>query len=132
MIPDTITAKIEESVVQPSLTYGIDTVNHKITGKIDNSEAIMQTIEKILDTDKYAYEIYDWNYGQELLKLLGKEFSYAIAEIPRIISEALMQDDRVKEVVDYEFLKTDYNSLTVSFTVKTIFSDLRYVKEIRL
>lgn len=132
MIPDTITPKIEESAIMPSLTYRIDTINNRISGKIDNSESIMQAIEKILDTDKYAYEIYDWNYGQQLLKLIGQDFSFVIAEIPRIISEALLQDDRIKEVVDYKFTRTDYNSLTVEFTVKTIFGDLDYNKEIRI
>lgn len=132
MIPNTVTPKILEATIQPSLTYKIDTINKHLSNKIDGKEAVLQAIEKILDTDKYAYEIYDWNYGQQLLKLLGKDMSFCETEIPRIISEALLQDDRIKEVTDYQFKQTDINSLTVSFLVKTIFGQLDYIKEIKI
>lgn len=132
MIPQTITPKVLEATVQPSLTYKIDVVNNRLIGKIDNQESVMQAIQKILDTDRYAYEIYDWNYGQQLLKLIGKDVAYCEAEIPRIVSEALLQDDRIKEVTDYKFEQTDINSLTVSFLVKTIFGDYEYDKEIKI
>lgn len=132
MIPNTVTPKILEATIQPSLTYKIDTINKHLSNKIDGKEAVLQAIEKILYTDKYAYEIYDWNYGQQLLKLLGKDMSFCETEIPRIISEALLQDDRIKEVTDYQFKQTDINSLTVSFLVKTIFGQLDYIKEIKI
>lgn len=132
MIPNTVTTKIREATVMPSLTYQIDTANNRIVGKIDKNESVMQSIKKILDTDKYAYEVYDWNYGQELLKLIGKDFAFAEAEIPRIINEALMQDDRIIEVKDFTFEKTDLNSLVVSFLVITIFGDMEYQKEVKL
>jgi len=132
MIPNTVTPKILEATIQPSLTYKIDTINKHLSNKIDGKEAVLHAIEKILYTDKYAYEIYDWNYGQQLLKLLGKDMSFCETEIPRIISEALLQDDRIKEVTDYQFKQTDINSLTVSFLVKTIFGQLDYIKEIKI
>lgn len=132
MTPQTITTDVTEATVYPSLTYQLDTVNHRLIGKIDGKDAIMQTIQKILNTDRYAYEIYDWYYGQQLIELLGKDFAYAEAEIPRIINEALLQDDRITEVVDFEFEKTDSESLTVTFLVKTIFGNLDYNMEIRV
>lgn len=132
MIPQTITPKITEATIYPSLTYSLDVDNDCINGKIDGKDSVLQAIKKILNTDKYAYEIYDWNYGQQLLKLVGKDFNYVIAEIPRIVSDALRQDDRIKEVVDYEFEQNDINSLTVSFNVKTIYGDLSYSKEIQI
>lgn len=132
MIPNTITPKIVEADIQPSLTYRLDMENHRIMGKIDGADSVMQAIKKILNTDKYAYEIYDWNYGQQLLKLLGKDFDYVIAEIPRIINDALKQDNRIKDVTDFTFKKTDYNSLYVTFLVRTIFGDLSYETEVAL
>ena len=132
MIPNTITPKIIEADIQPSLTYRLDMKNHRIMGKIDGADSVMQAIKKILNTDKYAYEIYDWNYGQQLLKLLGKDFDYVIAEIPRIINDALKQDNRIKDVTDFTFKKTDYNSLYVTFLVRTIFGDLNYETEVAI
>lgn len=132
MIPNTITPKIVEADIQPSLTYHLDMENHRIMGKIDGADSVMQAIKKILNTDKYAYEIYDWNYGQQLLKLIGQDFDYVIAEIPRIINDALKQDNRIKDVTDFTFEKTDYNSLYVTFLVKTIFGDLSYETEVAL
>ena len=132
MIPNTITPKIIEADIQPSLTYCLDMENHRIMGKIDGADSVMQAIKKILNTDKYAYEIYDWNYGQQLLKLLGKDFDYVIAEIPRIINDALKQDNRIKDVTDFTFKKTDYNSLYVTFLVRTIFCFLYYETEVAI
>lgn len=132
MTPQTIITDVTEATVYPSLTYQLDTINHRLIGKIDGKDAIMQTIKKILSTDRYAYEIYDWYYGQQLIELVGKDFAYAEAEIPRIINEALLQDDRITEIANFEFEKTDSESLTVTFLVKTVFGNLDYNMEIRV
>ena len=63
MIPETLNEEnlidIEEYESPPSLTYRLDFTNRRIIGKIDDKEAVIQFIKKVLETDKYAYEIYD-------------------------------------------------------------------------
>lgn len=40
---------------------------------MDGMEAVKQAVYKILQTERYKYVIYDWNYGVELEDLLEKQ-----------------------------------------------------------
>ena len=101
---------------QPSLTYRMDVVNERIVGKVDGIEAVKQAVYKALNTERYNYLIYSWNYGIETKDLYGKDMDYCKSELKRRIGEALAQDDRIDSVSDFEF-KVDGNKLTVSFVV---------------
>lgn len=139
MLPDT-TPTIQETgelspetfEVIPTQTYRLDFVNKRIVGKLNQAEALMQAVQKIFNTDKYAYEIYDWYYGNELLKLVGKPYDYIVTRLPRIVREALLVDDRVTEVTDFEFNRTSVDSMTVSFLIHSVYGDLTYVLEVSL
>lgn len=132
MIPNSTNVELTNYEIQPSLTYKLDLENKRIMGKVDNSDSVFQAIQKILSTDKYAYDIYDWNYGHELLKLVGKEFSYIEVKLPQIIEEALLQDDRIKEITDFEITQLSIDTLSVSFRVITIFSTINYNMEVNV
>lgn len=105
-----------EIEVQPSKTYKIE--DNKIVGFCDNIEAIKQTINCILNTERFDYLIYSWNYGVELKNLIGKQKDYIMSELKRLIKEALIQDDRIEDVTNFEFTSLK-NSLSVKFTIKT-------------
>lgn len=108
--------------ITPSKTYKIDFTNKRIIGTVDGHQAIIQFCRKVLNTDKYAYAIYDWYYGNQLYTLQGKSVDYAIMEIPRIIIDALMQDSRITNIYDWYFEKTNVDSLYCRFTVESIFT----------
>lgn len=105
-----------EIEIQPSKTYKIE--DNKIVGFCDNVEAIKQTIYCILNTERFDYLIYSWNYGVELKNLIGKQKDYIMSELKRLIKEALIQDDRIEDVTNFEFTNSK-NSLNVKFTVQT-------------
>lgn len=132
MIPSSTNVELTNYEIQPSLTYKLDLENKRIMGTVDNSDSVFQAIQKILSTDKYAYDIYDWNYGHELLKLVGKEFNYIEVKLPQIIEEALLQDDRVKEITDFEITQVGIDTVSVSFRVITIFSTVNYNMEVKV
>ena len=132
MIPESITLKVNESEVQPSLTFGVDFVNKKISGKVDEFDSVLQAVEKILSTAKYANVIYDWYYGNEIQSLVGKDFSFVETELPRIIEEAVMQDDRVKSVSDFSIKRIDSETLEAVFHISTIFGDTEFRKEVAI
>lgn len=132
MIPESITLKVNESEVQPSLTFGVDFVNKKISGKVDEFDSVLQAVEKILSTAKYANVIYDWYYGNEIQSLVGKDFSFVETELPRIIEEAVMQDDRVKSVSDFSIKRIDSETLEAVFLISTIFGDTEFRKEVTI
>lgn len=105
-----------EIEVQPSKTYKIE--DNKIVGFCDDVEAIKQTIYCILNTERFDYLIYSWNYGVELKNLIGKQKDYIMSELKRLIKEALIQDDRIEDVTNFEFTSLN-NSLSVKFVVQT-------------
>lgn len=103
-----------------SKTYYIDTKNEKMTGMTDGIEALKQAIYLILSIERYDYVIYSWNYGIELKDLFGKPTAYACAVLPSRIKQALLQDDRIKNVYDI-VTKSEGETVFVKFTVDSVF-----------
>lgn len=122
----------EEFESSPELTYRLDFQNKRIIGKVDDKQAVLQFITKCLNTDKYAYSIYDWYYGNELLELVGKPYDYIVTECRRIVEEALTVDSRILEVTDYKFEKLSNDSMQMSCLVKTIYGDINYSQEVMI
>ena len=125
-------ANSENSQILPSKTYKVDRVNGRIIGTIDEREAVMQFIKKVLSTDKYAYEIYDWYYGNELLKLVGQSAEYAITRIPNIFREALLVDDRIVDVRDFTFTQPSLDVIVSSCVVDTVYGQIIYNQEVQI
>ena len=65
----------------------------------------------------------------ELEDLYGEPSSYVCPELERRITEALVQDDRIKSVDEFAF-EIDGHAVTVSFTVHTVFGDIQTEKEV--
>lgn len=131
-LPDDVEVASSDYEIMPTKTYRVDKVNGRIIGNIDEKEAVMQFIQKVLDTSKYAYEIYDWYYGNELNKLVGQEYDYIVTRIPAIIEEALLVDDRIKEVRNFMFNRNSIDSMSVSFYVDTVYGGVDYELEVAL
>ena len=109
-----------EYETQPSRTYKLNMENNTISGGyVDGVEALKQAIYKILNTQRFDYLIYSWNYGVEIKNLIGEHTSFAIPELERVITEAIMQDDRIEDVTDFEFI-INKNIVTVKFKVISI------------
>lgn len=133
MIPDSaiLTNEILETTYS-SRTYNIDvTVEpyHRINGFIDDIRSVQQSIYLRLNTEKYKYIIYSWDYGIELIDLIGKPLPYVMSEVPRRIEEALLQDNRIKKVHDFQFEKYK-NKLKVTFTVTSDVGDYTTTLEV--
>lgn len=113
------------------LEYGSETYriqlsednNDYIKGKVDDIDAIKQAIYLMLNTERYAYNIYSWNYGVELVDLIGQPLPYVTVILPRRIEEALTQDDRIRDVRDFKFTNNK-NKLHITFTVVTTVGDI--------
>ncbi len=98
-------------------------------GKIDQIEAVKQAVYLILNTERYEFLIFSWNYGAEMKDLIGREKEYVCPEIKHRITEALTQDDRIREVTDFKFTK-EKGKMIVSFMVHSIFGDFPGEKEV--
>lgn len=126
MIPTTNTILNNEMEVQeePSKNYKMYFDEEVINGYRDELEAMKQVIFKILNTERYQYIIYSWNYGIELQDLFGEPVSYVCPELERRITEALVQDDRIESVDSFSFDITEKRKVHVTFVVHTIFGDV--------
>lgn len=122
----------ENFQILPATTFKIDSESKRIIGKIDGPEAVMQFIRKVLRTDKYAFEIYDWYYGNELLKLVGHSYDYIVTRVPNIFKEALLVDDRITDVRDFTFEKGEVDSMLVSCVVDTVYGSIKYEQEVMI
>ena len=129
MIPVTNNLKEIEVVEQPSLCHRMILDSGRIIGQCDEREAVQQAVYNILNTERYQYIIYSWNYGVELRDLFGKPIDYVMSEAERRITEALTQDDRIEAVDGFSFEK-GWKTLSVEFTVHTKYGSFRSTKEV--
>lgn len=131
MIPNitTISTNFEEKT-QTSVTYEMHIEDDYINGFIDGREAMKQAIYKILNTERYQYIIYSWDYGIELMDLFGKQTPYVCVEVKRRIKEALLQDDRISRLENFSFDVQKKNEVKVTFTAITIFGEFEITQEV--
>lgn len=126
MIPsvdeDFIDDELDFDEIEPSKTYKMNIDNSTISGYADDIESVKQMVYKILNTERYEYIAYSWDFGIELIDLYGKRYDYVVAELERRIEEALLMDDRIESVDSFEFNK-DVKKVICTFTVHTIFGD---------
>ena len=115
---------VEKSERQPSLNYKMNFEAETIINKWDKLDAMKQVIYKILNTERYKYLVYSWNYGIELEDLFGEPVYYVIPELERRITEALLQDDRIETVTDFAFDTSKRGTVSVKFTVNTVFGNV--------
>ncbi|AJK64216.1 hypothetical protein ABH13_0430 [Bacillus velezensis] len=74
-----------------------------------------------LYTERYSYSIFSHDIGNELQEVFSDNETtdaYKKMEIPRLIEEALIYDDRISSVTDFEIDKSG-NRFIVSFIVET-------------
>lgn len=104
---------------QPLKTYGIDFVNGELGGTVDGMTAIKQFVVKAIKTARFRFTIYDDDYGSEIEDLIGSDASAELldTEVPRVIEEALLYDDRIDDVYDFE-LTREGDRLFVSFYIE--------------
>lgn len=133
MIPENVPLMQEEIEVEiyPTKTYRMDDKRNRIIGTVDGLEAMMQTIQKILNTERYEYTGYSLNYGIETMDLYGEPMNYVLSEIKERISDALTWDTRINSVSNFEQL-VEGNKLICKFTVHTIHGDIDAEKVVEI
>ena len=130
MIPSTndiLSTEIEVET-ETSRNYRMNVDTNSINSFCDELEAMKQVIYKILNTERYEYVIYSWDYGIELQDLYDEPVTYVCPELQRRIEEALTQDDRIDSVDSFEFDISEKGIVKTTFTVHTIYGELESEK----
>lgn len=128
IIPDITIDTAAESY--PSRTWQLDFAAGRVRGSIrggmiDGNAAIGQAAQCALLTERYAYLYLPWAYGSELHTLVGKPSDYVRAEAPRMIREALLEDDRIRDVRDFTF-----DGDVITFWIDTIYGTQKINAEV--
>lgn len=107
-------------------TYRMDIRNKRIIGMTDGLEAAKQSLLKAIQTRRYAYQIYDDQYGCDVLNKIGNTDlspSYFESDIPAMLADAFSNMDELIEIDDIQFDMYRGDSVYISFVASTIFGD---------
>lgn len=113
---------------EPTLTFKVE--NGRIRGKVDEKQAMIQAVDKILRTERLVYPIYSDQYGNDLNDLIGKDMGYAKVEAERMIKEALLADDRVVDVDIDEVTEISRDTLEIKGTCVTVYGNINIDSEV--
>ena len=130
MLPDYNTIYQQDNTM-PSKTYYINRNTNRISGYIDDKDAIVQAIYLILSTERYESVIYNWYYGTEFDSLVGKDRDFVKSELKRRIAEAILEDDRILDVTDFN-ISFNKDVANVVFLVETNVGDININWEVNL
>ena len=118
---------VPEEVIETSRTYKLS--GNRIQGYTDGLEALKQAIYKVLNTERYEYPIYSFNYGIELESLIGKDPVYVQIELKRRIRECLLRDERITAVDNFRF-EVAGDEIKCTCDVHSIYGDLTVSREV--
>jgi hypothetical protein len=108
---------------RPSRTWIIDRQTMQVAYMDEGLESVRQAVEIALNVERFKWQIYNTNFGNELNDLIGDDADYIKSEFQRMVDDALSVDDRVIDTSDYTF-SVDGDSITITFTVNTVFGQL--------
>ena len=120
-----------EIETQPSKAFKINFDKYRMIGFTDGLDSVIQAIFLILNTERYEYVIFSWDYGIELVDLFGQPIPFVLPELKRRITEALLQDDRIETVDNFNF-EINKRQVQVSFNVGTIFGTINAEKVVNV
>ncbi|RSL28988.1 DUF2634 domain-containing protein [Salibacterium salarium] len=106
---------------QPSKTWRLDFETGEVRRPIDGERAIRQFVRKTIMTERFRYAIYSAAHGCELESLIGANVTDNLKneEIPRLVREALVVDDRIADATNFEVTR-EKDAVFVSFEVVTV------------
>jgi len=115
----------------PSLAWAyVDVVgfgdDSRLDGLVDGIEAVRQAVVHIVNTERYMYSIYPSNYGIELKQFIGRDYSYFVAKIDRVMQDALMQDDRIVGVRNVSKSQPEAQAAFSEWEVQSVYGKVRY------
>lgn len=93
---------------------------------IEGKEAVMVWAWNALHTERFKYEIYTWDYGNEAESLIGQNYSDELkqSEAARYVQECLLINPYITDVKNISVDFTD-DLLTITGTVITIYGEVK-------
>lgn len=111
--------------------YEIDFITGQLTGRTaEGLEAIKVWVWLVLQTPRYRYYIYTWDYGNEFEDLIGQGYSaeYITAEAQRMTEDCLLVNEEIQSISDFS-VDMENDQLSVRFTANTIYGSIHFGNE---
>ena len=115
-----------ESTGTIPMEYGIDFATGQLTGKIvEGKEAIKIWIWNCLQTQRFRYPIYSWDYGADMEQYIGRAVSkeFLQTDCENEIRSALLVNPYISDITDFEVDRKD-DQMFVSFRAVTKFGEV--------
>jgi len=131
-VSSVIDAIVQSTTDLPILkTYAWDYINNDFlltNGKniiVTGLEAVKVWIWKALQTPRYRYLAYSWNYGNELEDLISQGLSNEAlkSELERNLKEALLINPYIESIKDIS-ISVEGSKANVDFTVVTVYGEM--------
>lgn len=92
---------------------------------VEGKKALEVWIYKTLLTNRYEHEIYSWDYGTELIKLVGQKFTRGLTESEsfRFVKEALMINPYINDVINKGVSFID-DTVNISIYVDSVYGEV--------
>lgn len=92
---------------------------------VEGIEALKVWIYMAIMTNRYEHLIYSWDYGTELITLVGQKFTKGLTESEafRFVKEALMINPYIEDVINKEVSFKD-DIVTLKLQIKTIYGEV--------
>lgn len=129
-IENSIEAERPKEIKTPK-EYEIDFKTGQLTGRVvEGVEAIKVWIWLALQTPRYRYYIYSWDYGNEFEDLIGRGYSeeYINTEVQRMTEDCLLVNEHIESITDFS-ATMENDQLTISFTANTIYGTIQFDNE---
>lgn len=117
---DRIIETDEQDSFEPSKTYRLDFRTGRVRGTVDGERSLRQFVRMALATERFRYLIYDSDYGSEIDEVITQDSSPELleSEIPRVIREALIVDERIDNVTNF-IIERSQDAYFVTFDIDT-------------
>lgn len=115
----------------PSFTFYADPITRRITGMADGYKAVKQTIEIILNVERFRWQIYSPYFGMQWQGLIGSNPGYVASELQRRMLDAFSVDNRITGISDFKYT-VDGDKFTATLTVNTVYGDVAQSVEVNL
>lgn len=91
---------------------------------VAGKEAVLIWAWKALNTPRFRYEVYTWDYGCEAESLVGQPFTDELkqAEATRYVRECLLTNQYITEISDVTVSFAD-ETVYISCTIETVYGE---------
>lgn len=117
-----------ELPVGSSKDFRININTQFVEGYVEELGALLQSLYLMLQIPRYRHEIFNRDIGNEIYTLIGEPLTVIERDLPYLLTQCVLQDERVESIKDIKIISYDKDSVEVTFTISTIFGTITIPK----